>query len=137
MTSRQNPLLKAFILASSLPVTLWPLAGLGLGAYFHDAPLNFAPIAIMIPAVFGFYHLACIAFGLRKTRGAYFVAGLFLGLLLASFGTYVLHLPTRVYGLEGGLQYIALVLGPLFYAVLWALVLWPLQVGYGVNDVNT
>jgi len=123
----ERSFIKSFTIASSLPITLLPLAALGLAAALHGADINFVLIAVVIPAVFGFYHATTIALGLPLTRKAFIYAGLFLGLLLSGFGTLVLNIPCRVYGLEGDLRYLAMIAGPFLYAALWSLVLWPLQ----------
>ena len=122
-----NSKLLAFIVASSLPVTVWPLAGLGIAAQRSGADFDFAIAAIVIPLLFGSFHALSTAIGLPGSRKAYFLVGALLGLVMASIGTFIAHIPETVYGLTDNRKYLALIGGPLFYAAVWGIVLWPLQ----------
>ena len=117
----------AFVIASSLPVTFWPLAGLGIAAARSNASFDFSIAAITVPLLFGAFHAVSCFLGLPGTRKAYFVVGALLGLVMASIGTFVAHVPETVYGLSGGKQYLALLGGPIFYCLVWGLVLWPVE----------
>ena len=117
----------AFVIASSLPVTFWPLAGLGIAAARSNASFDFSIAAITVPLLFGAFHAVSCFLGLPGTRKAYFVVGALLGLVMASIGTFVAHVPETVYGLTGGKQYLALLGGPIFYSIVWGLVLWPVE----------
>ncbi len=37
-------------------------------------------------------------------------------------GTFIYNIPEIVYGLQGNERYLALVVGPIFYGLVWALV---------------
>ena len=119
--------LLGFIVASSLPITFWPLAGLGIAAHRADADFNFAIAAIVIPLLFGMFHALSIALNLPNSRKAYFVVGALLGLVMASIGTFIAHVPETVYGLTDNRKYLALLGGPLFYGAIWGFALWPLE----------
>jgi hypothetical protein len=54
------------------------------------------------------------------------LAGALLGLALASIGLY-LGIPQRVYGLDGQSRWLVLIGGPMFYALVWAFALFPLE----------
>lgn len=119
--------LTTFIVASSLPVTLWPLAGLAIATNRSGAEFDFSVAAIVIPLVFGLYHMITVRLFQLNSRKRFLVAGALLGLLLSSLGTLILNIPETVYGLSGPSQYLALIGGPIFYGAIWYLVLWPLE----------
>lgn len=120
--------LTIFILASSLPVTIWPLAGLAIATNRSGAAFDFSVAAILVPLIFGLYHMAFRFLVPESNRTKYLVAGALLGLMLSSFGTLVLNIPETVYGLTGSSRYLALIGGPVFYGAIWYLVLWPLEI---------
>ncbi len=45
-----------------------------------------------------------------------------MGFVRASMGTFIYNIPEIVYGLQGNERYLALVVGPIFYGLVWALV---------------
>jgi hypothetical protein len=47
--------------------------------------------------------------------------GAVIGFVSASTGTFAFDIPEIVYGLEGNSRYLALVGGPIFYGLIWAL----------------
>jgi len=123
---RRSPII-AFIVASSLPLTLWPLAGLAIAAHRSNSTFDFSIAAILVPFLFGTFHAISVAINLPSSRKAYFLVGAGLGLLMASIGTFLAHVPETVYGLTGARRYLALLGGPLFYSAVWGLVLWPVE----------
>lgn len=123
---KKTPLM-AFVVASSLPVTLWPLAGLAIATSRSGAAFDFSVAAIVIPLIFGLYHMLSGLLVSIDSRSKYLIAGAFLGLLLSSLGTLVLNIPETVYGLSGPSQYLALIGGPIFYGAIWYLILWPIE----------
>ena len=124
----------AFIVASSLPITIWPLAGLAIAAARISANFDFSVAAILIPFIFGAFHAAIVYFKVSPSRKTMAIAGAGLGLGLASLGTFVFDIPRVVYGLEGSSRYIALLGGPLFYGAVWGIVLVWLESKIGMSD---
>ena len=120
--------LTAFVVASSLPVSVWPLAGLAIATHRSGAAFDFSVAAIAIPLMFGVYHMVSGLLFSIDSRNKFLIAGALLGLMLSSLGTLVLNIPQTVYGLSGPSQYLALVGGPIFYGAIWYLVLWPLEI---------
>lgn len=121
---KKTPLM-AFVVASSLPVTIWPLLGLAIATKRSGAVFDFSVAAILVPLIFGLYHLVT---GLWLTnRKTYLLAGAVLGLMLSSLGTFMLNIPETIYGLTGKRQYLALIGGPVFYGAIWYFVLWPIE----------
>ncbi len=128
---KRSPL-AAFVVASSLPVTVWPLLGLAIAAHRNYADFDFSITAIAIPMIFGLYHGAYVYLGFSNSRKAMLVGGAILGLILASMGTFIFDVPRQVYGLEGNARYLALAGGPLFYGAVWGLVLFWLESRLGI-----
>ena len=119
--------LTAFVVASSLPITVWPLAGLAIAAHRNSAAFDFSMAAILIPFIFGAYHAVTVGLGFSLSRKRTALAGALLGLGLSSLGTFVMDVPGTVYGLEGSRRYLALVGGPLFYGGVWGFALASLE----------
>jgi len=116
----------AFATASAIPVTVWPLAGLAIASHRASSDLNFSLVAIFLPVLFGFFNVLTVLTGMRRTRITMLLAGALIGLALASIGSY-LGIPQRVYGLSGSSQWLVLIGGPIFYALVWAFALLPLE----------
>jgi len=127
----KKSLIVAFATASAIPVTLWPLAGLAISARRANSDLDFSIVAISIPVMFGLYNAATVLARVPRTRMAMFLAGALLGLALASIGLYV-GIPQRVYQLTAQTQWLVLIGGPLFYGLVWAFALAPLERVIGV-----
>ena len=122
----QKSFFVAFIIASAIPVTVWPLAGLAIASARADSDLDFSLVAIILPVLFGLYNGATALTGIRRTRLTMLLAGALLGLVLASIGSY-LGIPQRVYGLSEQLKWLVLIGGPVFYGLVWAFALLPLE----------
>lgn len=119
--------LSSFVIASSLPVIVWPLFGLAMATRRTGAEFDFSIAAIFIPLVFGAYHAATVALGVKRSPRNTLIAGAILGLFLSSLGTFVLRIPETVYGMEGNTIYLMLLGGPLFYGAVWFFALRPLE----------
>ena len=117
----------SFIVASSIPVVIWPLFGLAMAARRSGADLDFSMVGIFMPLIFGTFNSITFAIGFTRTRKTVFLSGAALGLMLASLGVFILHVPERVYGLVGNQVYIMLIAGPIFYGSIWAFVLHTLE----------
>ena len=119
---KQNAL-TSFIVGSSIPVVIWPLFGLAVAARRSGADLDFSMVGIFMPLIFGSFNSITYAIGFNRTRKTMFLSGAVLGLMLASLGTFILHIPETVYGLVGNQKYIMLLAGPIFYGSVWSFVL--------------
>ena len=117
----------SFIVASSIPVVIWPLFGLAMAARRSGADLDFSMVGIFMPLIFGTFNSITFAIGFTRTRKTMFLSGAALGLILASLGVFILHVPERVYGLVGNHIYIMLIAGPIFYGSVWSFVLHTLE----------
>ena len=117
----------SFIVASSIPVVIWPLFGLAMAARRSGADLDFSMVGIFMPLIFGTFNSITFAIGFTRTRKTMFLSGAALGLILASLGVFILHVPERVYGLVGNQIYIMLIAGPVFYGSVWSFVLHTLE----------
>lgn len=116
----------AFVIASAIPVTVWPLAGLAIASARANSDLDFSLVAIILPVLFGLYNAATVLTGMRRTRLTMLLAGALLGLVLASIGSY-LGIPQRVYGFSEESSWLVLIGGPIFYGLVWAFALLPLE----------
>lgn len=116
----------AFAVASAIPVTVWPLAGLAVASARANSDLNFSLVAIFLPVLFGLCNVATVLTGMRRNRITMLVAGAVIGLVLASIGSY-LGIPQRVYGLTEQSRWLVLIGGPIFYGLVWAFALLPLE----------
>lgn len=124
----------AFAIASAIPVTVWPLAGLAIASARANSDLNFSLVAIFLPVLFGLCNVITVLTGMRRTRMSMLLAGAVIGLVLASIGSY-LGIPQRVYGLSDESKWIVLIGGPIFYGLVWAFALLPLErLVYGNSD---
>ena len=123
---KQNTL-TSFIAASSLPIVFLPLFGLAVGARRSGADLDFSMVAIFLPLIFGTFNSITYATGFTRTRKTMFLSGAVLGLMLASLGVFILHIPETVYGLVGHQRYIMLIAGPIFYGSIWSFALHTLE----------
>ena len=123
---KQNAL-TSFIVGSSIPVVIWPLFGLAVAARRSGADLDFSMVGIFMPLIFGSFNSITYAIGFNRTRKTMFLSGAVLGLMLASLGTFILHIPETVYGLLGNQKYIMLLAGPIFYGSVWSFVLHTLE----------
>lgn len=118
--------LKYFVIASSLPATLWPILGLAISTVRRDADLNFMYISLAIPLLFGLYNLLSSFVKFERNQRNMLLTGLLLGLVMASIGSYN-DIPQRVYGLTGNMSYLVLIGGPIFYGMIWRFVVYPLE----------
>ena len=119
--------LSSFIVGSSIPIVIWPLLGLAVAARRSGADLDFSMVGILVPLIFGSFNAITYAVGFNRTLKTMFLSGAALGLMLASLGVFVLHVPERVYGLAGNQVYIMLIAGPIFYGSIWSFILHTLE----------
>ena len=113
--------LRGFIIGSSLPATIWPLAGLGFES--RDLPagtLDWLFIGLFFQVLFGLTNAVTAILPGRKGWAGMLGIGAVMGFVSASTGTFVFNIPEIVYGLQGNSRYLALLGGPIFYALVWA-----------------
>lgn len=110
-----------FIIGSSLPATIWPLAGLGFES--RDLPvgtLDWLFIGLFFPVLFGITNAVTAILPGRKGWAKMLGIGAIMGFVSASTGTFIFNIPEIVYGLHGDSRYLALLGGPVFYGLVWA-----------------
>lgn len=118
---RMRRALRGFIIGSSLPATIWPLAGLGIESrHLLAGTLNWLLIGLFFPALFGLTNALTVSLPGRKDWSRMLAIGAVMGLVSASTGTFILNIPEIVYGLHGNSRYLALLGGAAFYGVVWA-----------------
>jgi hypothetical protein len=113
--------LRGFIIGTSLPATIWPLAGLGFAS--RDLPtgtLNWLLIGMFFPVLFGVTNALTATHPACKGWVRMLGIGAVMGLVSASVGTFLLNIPEIVYDLHGNRRYLALVGGAGFYGLVWA-----------------
>jgi hypothetical protein len=125
---------KTFIIASSLPAVILALGGLAIGAYKNGSTYSFAFLWIAISMVFGLFNVATKLINVKRTFGPMFIAGAVLGLGLSSIGVFVLNLPEHIYGLHGSSRYVALLIAPFFYGMIWSLIVFPLEKLFAIEN---
>jgi hypothetical protein len=113
--------MRGFIIGSSLPATIWPLAGLGFESrHLPVGTLNWLLIGLFFPALFGLTNVLTVTLPGRKGFAQMLGIGVVMGLVSASTGTFILNIPEIVYGLHGNSRYLALLGGAVFYGLVWA-----------------
>ncbi len=118
---RMRRALRGFIIGSSLPATIWPLAGLGFeSSHLPVGTLNWLLIGLFFPALFGLTNALTVSLPGRKGWTEMLGIGAVMGLVSASTGTFILNIPEIVYDLHGNSRYLALLGGAAFYGVVWA-----------------
>jgi len=121
-----NSGLKYFVIASSLPATLWPILGLALSSVRRGADLNFMYIALLVPFLFGFFNFLSSLVKYERNKTNMLITGLVIGFAMASIGS-ASGIPEKVYGLTGNMAYLVLIGGPLFYGAVWRFAVYPLE----------
>ncbi len=112
---------RGFIIGSSLPATIWPLAGLGFAS--RDLPvgtLDWLFFGLFFPVLFGVTNAVTAILPGRMGWAQMLGIGAIMGLVSASTGTFIFDIPEIVYGLHGNRRYLALLGGAAFYGLVWA-----------------
>ena len=113
--------LRGFIIGSSLPATIWPLAGLGFESrHLPVGTLNWLLIGLLCHALFGLTNAITVILPGRKGWAEMLGIGAVMGLVSAATGTLLLNIPEIVYGLHWNSRYLALLGGAIFYGLVWA-----------------
>ena len=127
--------LKALISGMFLPSLIVPIV-LSL-AYFWGKPAMLSiPFFHVIPLMWGIWNVLYFAIFKSIIPGSetikLLVTGAVLGLIVALIGIYWVHLPT-ILGFTKNMQYIPLIGAPIVYAILWWLVVHPLNKVVGLK----
>ncbi len=113
--------IRGFIIGSSLPATIWPLAGLGFESrHLPAGTLNWLLIGLFFPFLFGLTNALTVNLPGRKGWARMLGIGAVMGFVSALTGTFLLNIPEVVYELQGNSRYLALLGGPIFYGLVWA-----------------
>ena len=123
MTFQQ--LVKSFIAGITLPSIFLPLAYTLLYILkpqtFQQNPLQFIPM--YIPILFGItniiYHWISHRHLTQHINRKLWITGICLGLIVAVFGIFIFNVPSLVFGLSHGFQYIPLVALPIIYGAIF------------------
>lgn len=114
--------MRGFIIGSSLPATIWPLAGLGFAS--RDLPvgtLDWLFLGLFFPVLFGVTNAVTAMLPGRMGWAQMLGIGAIMGLVSASTGVFISDIPEIVYGLQGNRRYLVLLGGAAFYGLVWAL----------------
>ena len=117
---------KYFVIASSLPATLWPLLGLAVSNTRAGGDLDFMYVGLIVPLLFGLCNSISSFVKFERNKRNMLLTGLLIGLVMASVGSYF-GIPERVYGLTGNIRFLVLIGGPIFYGMVWRFVVYPLE----------
>jgi hypothetical protein len=120
-------LFKVFIIGSSFPALFLALGGLAVGAHNNGSTYDFSFLWITISILFGLFNVLTKVLKVPRNHIHMFLAGAVLGVCLSSIGTFILNLPELIYGLHDSSRYIALLIAPVFYGLIWSLIVYPLE----------
>lgn len=131
--------LKAFVVTSSLVVVIFPAF-----VYFFFSrtvnpdstyllmDMNFMGLAFMLGIFNMIYYSVKDKFFSNNATLRYLIFGLIQGLILASLGGFVFEIP-ELLQLPLEYQYLPLIVAPIIYALLWLLVIRPLNLLFDLN----
>lgn len=118
-------LVKAFAAGMLFPAVFLPFAYTVLYVLELHAipkhPLQFIPM--YIPLLFGITNVLYIRLhdgvATQDINLGLWITGAILGFVVAVFGVYALHLPTIVFGFNGGMQFLPLLVLPVVYGAIF------------------
>ena len=114
--------IKAFIIGSSICGTIFPLVLIAsANARNGNHEIRWPTISIFFPIVLGLPNLIALFVGAQRTMLKMLCVGAILGLMLSSYGLFVLNYPEIVYGLKGAQRYRVLLLAPIFYGLVFSI----------------
>lgn len=121
-------LFRAFIAGIVFPTIVLPVILL-VAVYYGKSALLDQPIIHFVPLIWGIWNLLYFAIWWRILPGNAYVrfilAGAILGFLLAVFAVFVTNIP-EILGF-GAYRYYPLIAAPIGYAIIWAVVVKPLN----------
>lgn len=128
-------LFRAFIAGTVLPTIVLPIVLL-TAIYNGKSELLDVPIVHFIPVIWGIWNLLyfaiCKNFLPGGVIGRYIISGGLLGLILAFYAVFIVGLP-EILGF-GEYQYYPLVVAPIVYAIVWLVIVKPLNNFLGVRE---
>lgn len=129
-------LFRAFIAGLVIPSIILPIA-LCVAYSYGNTQLLEVPIVHWIPVIWGvwnaLYFAICKDFLPGGLTIRHFLAGGSLGLLLAFYAVFWLHLPSLI-GLPEAYTYWPLLIAPIVYALVWAYLVHPLNKLLGLRE---
>jgi hypothetical protein len=128
--------LRAFIAGIALPSVLVPIL-MYIALAVGKPQLLSVPFIHVIPLLWGIWNVLYFAFFKRffprDINMRLLLTGALLGLLVALYGIFWIHLPT-ILGFPHYLRYMPLIAIPIVYALLWRYVVKPLNGVLGLKD---
>jgi len=131
--------IKAFIAGLAFPAAfysiVYTIALLSGFSPFLTYPLQLIPL--WIPWVFGLWNVLHVMFEKqlpKNQKNRYWMLGISLGLLVASFGIVVVKLPVILFGLRGMYQLFPLIVVPIAYGLIWRYIVTYLNKILGVKN---
>jgi hypothetical protein len=128
--------LKIFIAGLALPSVLLPI-GLYIALLAGKPELMMVPFLHAIPLVWGIWNVLYFVFFKNNLPGSLncrlWLTGAVLGLLVAAWGIFCIHLPMLL-GISDARQFLPLVVVPIVYAILWRYVVKPINDLVGLSD---
>jgi hypothetical protein len=122
---KEKKYLKVFIAGLAFPATILPFIYSSLFLSGHNAVINI-PVQFIphyLPIIFGLWNMLYFAIGEKcpiKNKYRRLLAwGALLGLIATLIGIFIIGLPELLYGLTGPLQYLPLIVVPIFYGLIW------------------
>jgi len=127
---------RAFVAGIALPATILPI-GLCLFSAMGNDKLLTVPVIHSIPLFWGIWNVLYFAFFKnflpRHLDTRLLITGAVLGLLVALYGVFGLHLP-KLLGAPENFYYLPLLLVLILYAILWRFIVKPLNDLVGLQD---
>ena len=123
---------QSFTVGSSLVVTIFPLGLLFTASQGKPLDiLDWRIVFIVFPLVFGLTNVLTVDILKKRSRAGFALVGAFLGAALSMTGTFGFNVPEIIYGLTGNTRYLALLLGPVLYSLIWAWAMYPVDRSFG------
>ena len=121
---------KAFIIGSSLPATIWTMCFAGLSHSQRPCPkdISYETFAVVMPVLFGLLNGIMINFDQQKL----IYAGVSFGLLFAAYGTCLTNLHCHLYKIKPRYRFVAFIWEPIFYAFVWGIVIRSMNEMFGL-----
>lgn len=122
---------KAFIIGSSLPATIWTfsLAGISNKRRPHK---DFETIMIAVSVIFGLLNGIMVLFPGENHQRRMFYIGAIFGLLFAAYGTCLSNFHCNLLGISPQYKYFAFIWEAFFYSLVWGIVIYNMNHIFGL-----